>query len=495
MRKYKQMHLLRYVLKTATFLLLLLWMIDIGNQVFVIKNVKVNPNVNNKTSDYLLNRLDGFYAEQPNTLDVLFFGGSRLHCGISPMKMYEMYGFKSYDVSADQQTMPGRYQYMKEAFRYQKPQVVVLDLNSLGGGKLIGDQAHYSYDFMHFSIHKIISVLTTVEPQYWLDVLCPLVGSHTRWKELTYKDVAYLKDQQPSVLGGFFGYLTSEPMQMPSQTEQIRKKELTKEHIKWLDKAVDLCERKGVKLIFTLLPTGRDFEMRFAYNDALTDYAEKRNITYIDYSYLGGGTEVGIDYATDFSDPAHLNLLGAEKISGHLGGIIDSYLDKEKFASATDQKWMERLALYHKKTAECRLAMTGRTEWKNYKEYMAQVNANPDWAALVIGVADLHYTLDFEGYKSDLSGNWNYLGILKTGDLTEKTTMKEPIEQKIQLGKNLYHVCIDSARWTASVMLNEESCMDCYRGLNVLVVDTSSGEIVDTKNFDIYYYAYLESLN
>ena len=46
-------------------------------------------------------RIEGFYREEANSLDVLFVGASEVYSDYSPVYAYEKYGFTSYNYSIE----------------------------------------------------------------------------------------------------------------------------------------------------------------------------------------------------------------------------------------------------------------------------------------------------------------------------------------------------------------------------------------------------------
>ena len=70
------------------------------------------------------------YAQPRNSIDVVFMGSSHIHCDVNTALLWEKYGIAAYDYSAAEQPLWTTYYYLKEICKYQKPQLVVLDLYS-----------------------------------------------------------------------------------------------------------------------------------------------------------------------------------------------------------------------------------------------------------------------------------------------------------------------------------------------------------------------------
>ena len=74
------------------------------------------------TFDYDTTRkVEGFYAEEKNSLDFVFIGSSQMFTSVVPAVLWEEYGITSYDFGANEQPMYLSYYYIKEALKYQDP--------------------------------------------------------------------------------------------------------------------------------------------------------------------------------------------------------------------------------------------------------------------------------------------------------------------------------------------------------------------------------------
>lgn len=90
----------------------------------------------------------------------------------------------------------------------------------------------------------------------------------------------------------------------------------------YLDRMRKLCEEHDIQLILmkapSLAPIWHDSE-----NQQILDYAAKYNLPYINFYDLL--EETGIDYETDTYDGGlHMNLSGADKVSGYLGKVLSA---------------------------------------------------------------------------------------------------------------------------------------------------------------------------
>lgn len=75
--------------------------------------------------------INGFYAEDKNSIDVLVVGSSNAFCTIDPLVLYEEEGIAAYDFCSSSQPMNLSLLYVKEAFKKQTPKVVALEVNMI----------------------------------------------------------------------------------------------------------------------------------------------------------------------------------------------------------------------------------------------------------------------------------------------------------------------------------------------------------------------------
>ena len=68
---------------------------------------------------------------QQNSVDVVLLGTSQMEYGCSPMKIYEDYGIRSYNLASSGQPIGCSYYMLKYALETQKPKAVVLDVSFL----------------------------------------------------------------------------------------------------------------------------------------------------------------------------------------------------------------------------------------------------------------------------------------------------------------------------------------------------------------------------
>ena len=104
-------------------------------------------------------RVDGYYQEQRDSLDVVFIGASDMYTSFMPGRAYEQYGFTSYLLASESITSEGVKTAVKEVVRTQHPGLIVIEANAFlyGDDKNDANQAHIHkfFDNLPLSFNKI----------------------------------------------------------------------------------------------------------------------------------------------------------------------------------------------------------------------------------------------------------------------------------------------------------------------------------------------------
>ena len=182
--------------KIFFFILIFLIIYSLLNQLFLNKTYPVLTNLNSSFSNSILaDRMEGFYDEKKNTIDIIFLGASQCHCSINPIILWDEYKVTSYDMSADQQDLATSYYYLKEVFKTQSPKLVVLEVGQLNYNMGYVPM-HFSFDFMKPSINKWTAILKRAMPEDRKELLIPMIRYHSRWSELTKEDFQVFTEEK-----------------------------------------------------------------------------------------------------------------------------------------------------------------------------------------------------------------------------------------------------------------------------------------------------------
>lgn len=264
----------------------------------------------------------GIYEEEKNSLDVVFVGSSNIYNGISPLEIWEETGIPSYSYGSPEQKIWLSYYAIKEVLAYQKPKIIMLDVNeAFSNDYLEEDNIRKLLDNMKFGKAKLEAIndkMLNYDSE--LSYIFPIIRYHTRWNSLTKKDFqrlfldykstykGYVLSKQVTPFEGNTNYL-----EYTEKTDQIQ--EVSK---KYLDKIVELCQEKGTELILIDMPSPHSWT--YPRHKAISDYAESKEVEFLELNCVD---EIGIDWSKDTPDGGwHLNVNGASKVSKYIAKYL-----------------------------------------------------------------------------------------------------------------------------------------------------------------------------
>ncbi|MBR3691164.1 MAG: hypothetical protein IKL89_00495 [Clostridia bacterium] len=288
-------------------------------------------------------RTESFYAEPKDSLDVLFVGSSRIMCGIYPLLLWEQYGMTSFDCAGSAQVIAQSYFQLKDALNFQSPRLVVVDVSTVANGNVytgVESFVHTQLDHMRSPLVRLEAIFTLLPREKRLEYCLPLVKYHSRWSEIRREDF----DRAPDTSRGavvYLGHSEKEDVPPPELIPRAEMGSLADIPRTYLEKIVALCAEKGAEVLFVNLPCVRDRDFQLAYN-AVEPLAERLGVPYVNFLYE---EELGLDYEREMFDTAHLNSLGAEKLTAWLGAYIcENYEIPDRRNAEDAPRWAQDLA-------------------------------------------------------------------------------------------------------------------------------------------------------
>lgn len=266
-----------------------------------------------------------YYAEQENSLDVLFVGSSHMMCGIYPMELYHQYGIASYDFTSSALVLPQAYYQVVEALKTQTPKVLVLDISGVAyNDTKVGspEYVHVQFDNMKWSLNKIEAIHDLIEdPSDRLEYYFPLLKFHTRWKELQPEDF------QP-ITGVSKGARFSETVLETVGGIEIMPEDfvtpIAEYSETYLRKILNYCRDQDVSVVLLNLPALPSKTSQGTYN-AVFAIAEEYGVSYL--NLLHHLDAIGFDFTTDLRDTSHCNRSGAEKVTLYVGNYLKEHYE------------------------------------------------------------------------------------------------------------------------------------------------------------------------
>lgn len=303
-------------------------------------------------------KISGFYNEERDQFEVMFFGSSHAYATFSPLELWEETGVKSYVFATQQQPLWATYTYIKEALKTQDLSLVVVDCRMAFGdqeyyiegndGKDIG--VTYSYmDDIPLTWNKVeLALQSAPDLEGRLSTLFNFMMYHDRWSKLNRQDFTFRRDQARDPYKGYVMLSPQEkPMPRPAIETVTNRTPLLEKNQHWLEEIVRLCWEEGVDLWLVKTPSNLELEEKALLN-TVEDFAAENRIPFHDFNEDYEAIGLSEDM---FHDEHHLDVFGASRFTRF-------------FARALTESWPEL-----------------RTDWED-----------PAWAA------------DLETYRAEVEG-------------------------------------------------------------------------------------------
>ena len=333
----------RTAFETIIFFLGFLLILFIVTTLFIPKeDVSSDPPpiVNLLISPYLISeKLDGFYSEEPHSLDVVFLGSSNVNCDINPNVIWDRFGITSYNFTSEQQELGTSYYYLKQMFETQSPKVVFIDVFKSGSERSIENvQAHFAFDYMKHDLNRAEAIWNRTTKDR-LEMFLPVIRYHERWKSLNRNDFLYRPGQHNRLKGAviYMSARQTEPVTLP---ESIPQKTLPERTVFWLDSIRQLCRENDCACVFIKTPLAFYDEEMFTDYAAIEAYCRENDVPFLFMNRMT--EEIGIDFSTDYADQLHFNWNGQKKLSIYLGNYLrENYRLPDKRGMEGYAQWDE----------------------------------------------------------------------------------------------------------------------------------------------------------
>lgn len=434
------------------------------------------------TFDYDTTRkVEGFYAEEKDSLDFVFVGSSQMFTSVVPAVLWEEYGITSYDFGANEQPMYLSYYYIKEALNYQNPKAIVLEVSYCNAPEYTREGVHHiNLDDLRMGPVKLEAVFDIIPKGERLPYLFELAKYHDTWTTLDKASLAYLTAEKHNPYKGYTPSLDGFPdggvfnEEIAKVTE---KSELAELSVTYMEKIISLCEEKGVDLLF--LKTPNDHIQNQPDYNAVADIAKAHGIEYLDLNRQMKGQ-------------LHNHVFHAETITKRIGEWLTSlYEIEDKRENPVFAQWKEDADYYYRYKHQLKL---GEAEcFEEYMEelvgrdYVVMIAVNQDAGAYLSQEAvDLMQQL---GCQWDVSaaGGKSYLAVAENGVLHAEVCTEEVAAYENRLyGHRVSIISQGAAAGShASILFDEVEYAPDEKGFNIAVYDPKLDMILSSRSFEI----------
>lgn len=465
-----------------------------------------------------------------DSIEVLFIGASEMQYDISPMKLYEDTGVRSYNLATPGQPISCSYYLLREALKEHSPSLVVLEATGLffGGVGLEDDECwRYILDNLELSSNKIEMAEAYEEAVVGGDrwnALLPMIKYHMRWSELNASDFRFDRDVDYYSAGQWIlGTVSPAAITLELiDAERDHLLTLNQEEVQYIENGIPnkytiesslyapsisayceeyflkmklLCEEHGAQLLLVKVPYVYSPALLARYSWTESNYqitksfADQHLVAYFDMSYDIDGV---VDFTTDtFDGGIHLNARGAEKTTQALGEYL---LQNYELKSVHDPQYESNLDKYRglRDIAYLQSEM-------NFDNYMDTLLQNKDKWTILMAVKDNYVStalpLDYDAFEKlglQLIQNgefWDaYVAIIERGTVRYEALSGRAVNYAANLES--INVNMSSSGWytvpNASIVVNGQEAALNGEGLNIVVFDNESGLVIDSASFDTY---------
>lgn len=303
----------------------------------------------NTVNAFTKERMDGFYDQPENSLDMVFIGSSHSYCTFDPEIADMALGTNSWQLGTPSQHPDTSYYLLREVLNHQQPKTVVMELYwdvlddefELKQAEALfevlrndglreeyikevfpeGDKVKYSLPAIRYQQDYFAYAGNEMEKglEDELGVSKPWTApangtEYYRSKGYVYCDI--IMDNSEYDKTNQFKYFNGKDWQFnPTQK-------------KYVEKIISLCKENGINLIFVTAPVANvsmDFIENYdRVNEQVSSFASENNIPYIDYNIVN--MEERLLENENFRDDAHLNHSGIEIVDRHFIEWIKEFL-------------------------------------------------------------------------------------------------------------------------------------------------------------------------
>ena len=291
--------------------------------------------------------IEEYYREEKDH-DVVFIGDCEVYENFSPKVLWEEYGINSFIRGRAQQLIWQSYYLLEDTLRYEQPEVVIFNVLSMQYNEPQKEAYNrMTIEGMEWSMSKVNAIRASMtDDEHFLDYVFPILRYHSRWSELETEDVEYMFKEKQVSHNGYYMRVDVKPAENIPEPRILGEYQFGDNAYYYLDKMTALCKENDIRLILVKAPSlyphwYDEWEVQ------MEEYAEKNDLTYINFLELI--EETGLDFTQDTYDAGlHLNLSGAEKITGYLGEFLiqETSLEDRRGEKELSERWKQKMADY-----------------------------------------------------------------------------------------------------------------------------------------------------
>ena len=298
-------------------------------------------------------RIEGFYKEEKNSIDVVFIGASELYSDYYPVDAYEEYGYTSYNYAIEDNPVMFYKWELDEIYKFQHPKLVVIELS----GAVSESELEQGSGYFDATLRKITDstplfgekaklISQYGNEKHQLSYYLPLMMYHTAKPSLgTAKEIFGFYSRGYSYLKGAVTHTNSKEcskdelynVNNDNTTVQISEKQRV-----YLLDLLNHCKENNYQVVFARFPhriENSDKYKRYCEGNCVAEIVQENGFDFLDFEQ--SVDETGIDKIQDFSDGEHLRASGAKKFTEYIGEtLVKRYgIEETELSQNNEKKW------------------------------------------------------------------------------------------------------------------------------------------------------------
>lgn len=279
-------------------------------------------------------RIEGFYKEEKNSIDVAVIGASEVYSDYSPVYAYEKNGYTSYNYSIEDNPLMLYKWELDEIFSYQNPKLVIIEITAATSDrKLVVDNGYFDAtlrkisDSVPLSNTKFLLVNEFGKESYMESYFFPPIMYHGSIPKFeTAQEILGFQSRGFSYLKGAVIRTNSLPCKTEDLYNVIKDNKMiptSSEQEEILDDLLMHCREKQYPVVFARFPHRIENEkkyLRYCEGNYIKEKIRKNGFDFLDFEQQID--EIGLNKIDDFADGEHLRISGSKKFTEYLGNII-----------------------------------------------------------------------------------------------------------------------------------------------------------------------------
>ena len=318
-----------------------------------------------------------------------------MYSGVIPAKLYEDYGITSYPYATSSSTAGAMATQIKEIKRTQNPQLIVIEINAFlyGTANETKESSLRGYiDNVPMNVNKFDYIRTVIEPDDRAEYFFPIVKYHGVWNDYPKPLNRCLTMMHQEMRGYTYlrGFKTNANIfkltdkslnaNLPGDNKTLaldkRYEPKLKEFLQYLK------DEKIENVLFMRMPhlVTKQTYNRFKRGNEAGRMIQEAGFDFINLERDEEMMSLPADYYYNLD---HLNINGAEKLTGKVGNILTEkyHVEKAKLTDKQAAEWQESVDFYHDYYAYVNNLMKTTTKPKGMRETDDIIRQVRDYAA------------------------------------------------------------------------------------------------------------------